>query len=135
MDAYPLSYPPDSPLAISYRNHQKSLAYFSHLATNFVLFTKRQRQKGGGGMAQCSPLNTLLPRSLRLGACEWIIPKHIYKKRTTMRYFDLMGLIRCVDIMQPRHRDPHSVISMSNSILGTTALVSVPSSSTPTNQV
>ena len=34
------------PLTISYKNHQKSLPYFSHLAP-FVLFTKRQSQKGG----------------------------------------------------------------------------------------
>ena len=44
----------DPPLAISYRNHQKSLAYFSHLAPLVLFsFTKRQSQKGGGGgMAQ-----------------------------------------------------------------------------------
>ena len=48
---YPI--PLDSPLAISYRNHQKNLAYFSHLAPlALLLFTKRQSQKGGGGMAQ-----------------------------------------------------------------------------------
>ena len=55
-------------LAISYKNHQKSLAYFSHLAPLILFFfTKRQSQRGGGGggMAQCSYLNTLL--SLRLG--------------------------------------------------------------------
>ena len=40
--------PLDPPLAIIYRNHQKSLAYFSHLATLILfLFTKRQSQKGG----------------------------------------------------------------------------------------
>ena len=53
--------PLDPPLAISYRNYQKSLAYFSHLAPlGLLFFTKRQSQKGGGGMAQCLPLNTLL---------------------------------------------------------------------------
>ena len=59
-DVYPSSYPLDPPLAISYRNHQKSLAYFSHLAP-FILFffTKRQSQKGRA-MAQCPPLNMLL---------------------------------------------------------------------------
>ena len=47
------SIPLDPPLAISYTNHQKNLAYFSHLAPLvFFLFTKRQSQKGGGGMAQ-----------------------------------------------------------------------------------
>ena len=34
----------DPPLAISYRNHQKSLAYFSHLS-NFDNFIKRPSQK------------------------------------------------------------------------------------------
>ena len=46
--------PLDPPLAISYRNYQKSLAHFSHLASLVLLFfTKRQSQKGG--MAQCPP--------------------------------------------------------------------------------
>ena len=38
-DTYPsaLSYPLDRPLAISYKNHYKNLAYFSHLAP-FILF-------------------------------------------------------------------------------------------------
>ena len=45
--------PMDSLLAISYRNYQKNLAYFSHLAPLVLfLFTKRQSQKGGGGMTQ-----------------------------------------------------------------------------------
>ena len=40
--------PLDSPLAISYRNHQKYLAYFSHLAPlELFFFTERQSQKGG----------------------------------------------------------------------------------------
>ena len=44
--------PLDSPLAVSYRNHQKNLAYFSHLAPLVLfLFTKRQSQREGG-MAQ-----------------------------------------------------------------------------------
>ena len=47
--------PLDPPLAISYRNHQKSVAYFSYLAQLILfLFTKRQSQKGGG-MTQCPP--------------------------------------------------------------------------------
>ena len=48
--------PLDPPLAISYKNHQKSLAYFSDLAPLILFtFTKRQSQKkkGGGSMAQC----------------------------------------------------------------------------------
>ena len=40
----------DSLLAISYRNHQKNLAYCSHLAPLVLFFiTKRQGQNGGGG--------------------------------------------------------------------------------------
>ena len=39
--------PHPTPLAISYRKHQKSLAYFSHLAPLVLLFfTKRQSQQG-----------------------------------------------------------------------------------------
>ena len=54
-------------LAISYKNHQKSLAYFSHLigTINFALLYQKAESKEGEGMAQCSSLNTLL--SLRLG--------------------------------------------------------------------
>ena len=38
--------PLDPPLAISYKNHQKSLAYVSHLARLILFFfTKRQSQK------------------------------------------------------------------------------------------
>ena len=40
--------PLDLPLAISYRKHQKSLAYFSHLAPQilfFYIFVERQSQK------------------------------------------------------------------------------------------
>ena len=60
--AYPSSYP----LAISHRNHQKSLAYFSHLAPlALFFFTKRRSQKGGGEHGTMAPLNSLL--SLRLG--------------------------------------------------------------------
>ena len=44
----------DPLLAISYRNHQKSLAYFSHSAPLILFFfSKKLSQKGG--MAQCSP--------------------------------------------------------------------------------
>ena len=39
--------PLDSPLAISYRNHQKIQAYFSHLTPlALFLFTEKQSQKG-----------------------------------------------------------------------------------------
>ena len=37
-DAYSSSYPLDPPLAISYRNHQMSLAYFSPLAPLVLFF-------------------------------------------------------------------------------------------------
>ena len=40
--------PLDPSLTIIYGNHQKSLAYFSHLEPlALFLFTKRQSQKGG----------------------------------------------------------------------------------------
>ena len=40
----------DPPLAISYKDHQKSLAYFSRLEPSFLFFfTKKQSQKGGHG--------------------------------------------------------------------------------------
>ena len=40
----------DPPLAISYRNHQKSLRYFSPLAPLILFFfLKSQSQKGGEG--------------------------------------------------------------------------------------
>ena len=52
------------PLAISYKYHQKNLAYFSHLAPLILFFfTKRRSQKGrtGGEDGTSSPpLNTLL---------------------------------------------------------------------------
>ena len=44
--------PLNPPRAISYRNHQKNLAYFSYLAPLVLfLFTKKQSQNEGG-MAQ-----------------------------------------------------------------------------------
>ena len=40
----------DPLLGISYRNHPKSLAYFSHLEPLILFFfTKKQSQKGGHG--------------------------------------------------------------------------------------
>ena len=54
-----------SPLAISYRNHQKNLAYFSHLAPLVLFyFTKRKNQKWGHG-TMTSSLNTLLRAKFR----------------------------------------------------------------------
>ena len=42
--------PLDPPLAVSYRNDQKSLVYFSHLAPLILFFlTKKQSQKGEHG--------------------------------------------------------------------------------------
>ena len=50
----------DPPLAISYRNHQKSLAYFSHLAPlNLFFFIKKLSLKEEHG-TMLLPLNTLL---------------------------------------------------------------------------
>ena len=55
----PSSYLPSHRL--SYRNHQKSLAYFSHLAPLILyFFTERQSQRGGGYGTTAPPLNTLL---------------------------------------------------------------------------
>ena len=72
---YPSSYPPGSPLAISYRNHQKSMAYFSHLAplVFFFFLLKGRVIRGWVGMAQCSPKYAPASSSLRLGACKRII--------------------------------------------------------------
>ena len=42
------------PLAISYRNHPKSLAYFSHLALLFLFILLKVESKGRG-IAQCPP--------------------------------------------------------------------------------
>ena len=54
--AYLSSYPLDPPLVISYRNHQKNLAYFSHLAPLVLFFfTKRQSQRGGGAWHNAPP--------------------------------------------------------------------------------
>ena len=47
--------PLNPPLAMSYRNHQKSLAYFSYLAPLTLFFLLKERIKRGWGMAQCSP--------------------------------------------------------------------------------
>ena len=41
--------PLDPPLAISYRTHQKSLTYFSHLAPLILLFLKDRVERGGHG--------------------------------------------------------------------------------------
>ena len=51
----PHSTPLDLPLAVSYRNHQNSLAYFSHLAPLVLFFLLKSRVKEGRGMAQCFP--------------------------------------------------------------------------------
>ena len=51
--------PPDPPLAISYRTHQKSLTYFSHLAS-LILFFLKDRVKKGWAWHNAPPLNMLL---------------------------------------------------------------------------
>ena len=57
-------------MAISYKNHQKSLAYFSHLAPFILIFfTKRQikrRGPGGGGWHKALPLLNTLQTALHL---------------------------------------------------------------------
>ena len=59
------------PLAISYRNHQKGMAYFSHLAPLILFFLLKGRVKGG--MAQCPPVNTLLQEgSLAYLKTSWL---------------------------------------------------------------
>ena len=56
-----LKYCLDPSLGISYRNHQKSLVYFSHLVQLFFFLSKGLVKTGGGVMAQCTPpLNALL---------------------------------------------------------------------------
>ena len=62
----PYTTPLDSSLAISYRNHQKNLAYFSHLSPSVMFFfTKRQSQKGDRHGTMSSPRNTLLWTAFR----------------------------------------------------------------------
>ena len=67
----PHSTPLNPPLAVTYRNHQKSMAYFSHLAPLFFFFfTKGRIKRGWVGMAQCTPNYAPATRSLRLGASK-----------------------------------------------------------------
>ena len=57
--------PRPTPLAISYRSHQKSLAHFSYLVPLILFFfTKRQSQKGEGAW-QNAPLNYALVFTFR----------------------------------------------------------------------
>ena len=70
---YDLIQPLDPHLAISSRNHQKSLAYLSHLAPLVSLFFTRKQSQKERGTRHNARLNTLLPRSLRLGACKRMI--------------------------------------------------------------
>ena len=53
-DAYPRARPTplDLPQAISYRNHQKSLAYFSHLAPLFLFFFLKDGVKSRVGVSE-----------------------------------------------------------------------------------
>ena len=55
---HPIPTPLDLPLALSYKKHQKSLAYFSHLAP---LMAKSKEEAPWHN----APLNTLL------GRCHW----------------------------------------------------------------
>ena len=51
--------PLDPPLAINYRNHQKSLVYFSHL-TPLISFLRKGLSQKEGGAWHNAPLDTLL---------------------------------------------------------------------------
>ena len=92
------------PLAINYRNHQKSLAYFSHLAS-FLLFPKRQSQKGGEGHGpMTSLLNTLLNIGFRtLQAAELLTIKLFlnefvaYQRLATLKDMRINGTIPMTD--------------------------------------
>ena len=56
------------PLAIRYRNHQESLAYFSHLEPLILFFfTKSKSQKGGGAWPNAPPLPKYAPESNPVG--------------------------------------------------------------------
>ena len=84
----------DPPLAISYKNHQKSVAYFSHLAPLISFcFTKRQSQEerigrgGGVEIAQRPLLNTLLT------ALNRFRDMIIMKKESTIAFSDIDKLV------------------------------------------
>ena len=51
----PYSTPLGPPLAISYKNHQKSLAYFSHLVPSVLLFFTKRLSQEGRAMTLCLP--------------------------------------------------------------------------------
>ena len=51
---------------------ESGIAYFSHLAPLILLFPTRRQSQKGWRRHNAPPSNTLLPRSLRLGACERI---------------------------------------------------------------
>ena len=68
----PHPFPLNPPLVISYKNHRKSQAYFSHYAPLYLFFfTERQSQKEGA-WHNASLLNTLLMTALHL-VCDMII--------------------------------------------------------------
>ena len=71
VDAYPSSYPLDPPLVVRYGNYYKR--YFSHLGPLVLLFFTKGQSQNRGPRHNALPLNTLMPRILRLGACERII--------------------------------------------------------------
>ena len=56
---------PDPPLTISYKNHGKSLAYFSHFAPLILFFFLLKGRVKGGGPWHNAPLNAL-PTALHL---------------------------------------------------------------------
>ena len=72
------STPLDLPLAVSYRNHQNSLAYFSHLAPLLLFFLLKGRIKGEEVWRNAFPLNTLFSTKILLK-----IGKEEQKKETS----------------------------------------------------
>ena len=69
-DAYSSSYPWVPPWPWATENHQKSQAYFSHLAPLvLIFFTKKQSQKGGAWPNVPYLLNTLLALSTHNQKC------------------------------------------------------------------
>ena len=56
--------PLDPPQVISYRNHQKGLAYFSYLAPLVLFFFTKRPSQNGGLWHNAPPLNTILGENL-----------------------------------------------------------------------
>ena len=95
-----------TPLAISYRNHQKSLAYFSHFIgiVNFVLFYKWAESKVGGGAWHYSPRNAgSAGPEFCLSSPQWVL-QNFFKTRLIIKKSLLMENFHC-----PSH---HKIIKL-----------------------